>query len=209
VSDGRTREVSRKRLPLGSRFGHRDGGASPPFIVAPPPILAGFGAKIMAEARCDGTSGALRICNKLNRLRDCRGGAGWLARPARGKRRSVLPVRDGLTQVPIRSGVLSLRRAATTESAVIRPVRGFSEGTFSIARVKCDESLSTSMVWQLRSTEGSAQISIIVRSGPMPARANAATTLTLAGNPPRASPPRPAETTFAPLRPSRPLRLAA
>src|SRR5262249_59118360 len=106
-----------------------------------------------------------------------------------------------LTQVPIRSGALSLRRAVTTESAVILPVRGFSEGMFSIARVKRAESLSTSTVWQLRSTEGSAQISIIVWSGPMPASASAAATLTLAGKPPAAPPPPPAEASVGPLGP--------
>ena len=47
------------------------------------------------------------------------------------------------------------------------------------------ESASTSMVWQFRSTDGSAQISIVVRSGPIPASDRAAATLTLAGKPGR------------------------
>src|SRR5262249_55365671 len=71
--------------------------------------------------------------------------------------------------VPTRSGALSLRKAAITDSAVILPVLGFSDGIFSIASEKRAESASTSILWQLRVTEGSAQISIVVRSGPMPA----------------------------------------
>ena len=67
----------------------------------------------------------------------------------------------GLTQVPIRTGEVSLRNAASTESAVIRPVRGLSEGMFSIDRAKRAESLSTSTVWQLWSSEGSAQIGAV------------------------------------------------
>ena len=38
-----------------------------------------------------------------------------------------------------------MRSAARTDKAVIRPVFGFSEGTFSIARVSLAESLSTSI----------------------------------------------------------------
>ena len=57
----------------------------------------------------------------------------------------------------------------------MRPVRGFSEGTFSIDIWNLAESESTSIAWQLRSTPGSAQISIVVRSGPMPASASART----------------------------------
>jgi hypothetical protein len=47
----RTREVSRKRLPLGSRFCHRDGGGAPFPFSRHPRYLPLFGAKIMAEAR--------------------------------------------------------------------------------------------------------------------------------------------------------------
>jgi hypothetical protein len=50
-----------------------------------------------------------------------------------------------LTQLPTRRGEFSLRSAASTDRAVIRPVFGFSEGTFSIARVSLAESLSTSI----------------------------------------------------------------
>jgi hypothetical protein len=50
-----------------------------------------------------------------------------------------------LTQLPTRRGECSLRSAARTDKAVIRPVFGFSEGTFSIARVSLAESLSTSI----------------------------------------------------------------
>src|SRR5947209_7809614 len=98
-----------------------------------------------------------------------------------------LPVRRRLTQLPTRNGVWILRNAARTDSAVIRPVLGFSEGMFSIETVNRAESLSISMVWQFRSTDGSAQISIEVRSAPMPASDRAAATLTLAGNPAAAS----------------------
>src|SRR5262249_59126315 len=97
-------------------------------------------------------SGTLKFCNKSNHLRERPGAADTPCAGARRQASSISAVRQGLTQVPIRSGVLSLRRAATTESTVIRPVRGFSEGTFSIARVKRAESLSTSTVWQLRAT---------------------------------------------------------
>jgi hypothetical protein len=45
--------------------------------------------------------------------------------------------------VPVRSGVVSLRSAAITESAVMRPVLGFSEGMFSIDVERQAESDST------------------------------------------------------------------
>ena len=48
-------------------------------------------------------------------------------------------------------GAWSLRKAAITDRAVMRPVLGFSEGTFSIERANRAASLSTSMVWQFRS----------------------------------------------------------
>ncbi len=102
--------------------------------------------------------------------------------------RAICSFEEWLTQLPTRRGALSLRSAARTESAVIRPVFGFSEGIFSIFRANRAESLSTSIVWQLRSMVGSAQISIIVRSGPMPASERAAATLTLAGKPGRPFP---------------------
>jgi len=63
------------------------------------------------------------------------------------------------------------------------PVLGFSEGMFSIDIEKRAESDSTSMRWVLRVTVGSAQISSIVRSGPIPASDNATATFRLAGNP--------------------------
>src|SRR5262249_11815113 len=112
------------------------------------------------------------------------------------------PVYTGLTQVPTRRGERSLRRAASTESAVIRPVRGLSEGIFSIETVKRAESLSTSTVWQLRSTDGLAHISDTVRSGPIPASASAAATLTLAGNPAAASRAVPENTSLGSFSPS-------
>src|SRR5436190_22969255 len=129
-------------------------------------------------------------------------------------RRPGLPVPPEKTRqteryVPTLSGEWSFRRAATTESAVIRPVLGFSEGIFSIARVNRAESLSTSMVWQLRSMVGSAQISIMVRSGPMPAIDSAAATLTLAGNPAAPSLAVPLNTRLGPLMPSSEMPLAS
>src|SRR5262249_12341687 len=65
--------------------------------------------------------------------------------------------------VPTRRGALSLRSAAMTDSAVMRPVLGLSDGIFSIENEKRAESESTSMEWQFRVTVGSAQISIVVR----------------------------------------------
>jgi hypothetical protein len=49
-SDGRTREVSRKRLPLGSRFCHRDGGWCPLSVVAPPEIAVDLDGMAVAVA---------------------------------------------------------------------------------------------------------------------------------------------------------------
>src|SRR5262249_57754879 len=87
----------------------------------------------------------------------------------------------GPGHVPTPSGALSLRSVAMTERATMRPVRGLSDGTFSIDMVKRAESASTSMVWQLRLTAGAAQMSIMGRSGPMPASEGGAATLALAG----------------------------
>ncbi len=85
---------------------------------------------------------------------------------------------------------------------MIRPVFGFSEGMFSIASENRAESESTSIRWQLRVTPGSAQISIVVRSGPMPASASAATTLTFSGKPAAASRAVPVKMHYAALRPA-------
>ena len=101
--------------------------------------------------------------------------------------RDASDLAPGPGQVPTRKGACSLRSAASADRAVIRPVFGFSEGMFSMVNENRAESASTSMVWQLRSTVGSAQISMVVRSGPMPASDSAAATFTLAGNP---APPR-------------------
>src|SRR5687767_7433407 len=70
------------------------------------------------------------------------------------------------------------------------------------------ESASTSMVWQFRSTEGSAQISIVVCSGPTPASDRAAATFTLAGNPAAASRALPVNTSLGALSPSTEILLA-
>src|SRR5882724_4837833 len=90
-------------------------------------------------------------------------------------------VHEDRAQVPIRSEARCFRRHAITDSAVMRPVFGFSDGMFSIDIEKRAE--SESMRWVLRVTVGSAQISTRVRSGPMPASDSATPTLRLAGNP--------------------------
>ena len=74
-----------------------------------------------------------------------------------------------------------------TDSAVMRPVFGFSDGIFSIDIEKRAESDSTSIRCMLRVTVGSAQISSLVRSGPIPASDSATATFRLAGNPLAAS----------------------
>src|SRR4051812_11283016 len=99
------------------------------------------------------------------------------------RHRGTLPRCSLVDQVPTRSGALSLRKQAITDSAVMRPVFGFSLGTFAIAIEKLAESASTSTRCVLRSRLGSAQISNVVRSGPKPASDSAAATLTFAGNP--------------------------
>ena len=73
----------------------------------------------------------------------------------RGLRREALSPQAGrgeFPHVPTRSGACILRSAANAESAVMRPVFGFSEGMFSIVIENVAESDSTSMVWQLRVT---------------------------------------------------------
>ena len=111
-------------------------------------------------------------------------------------------------QVPTRSDARSLRRQAMTESAVIRPVFGFSDGMFSIDIEKRAESESTSIRCMLRVTVGSAQISIVVRSGPIPANDRAAATLTLAGNPFAASRAVPSNILSGSVIPSMPMLFA-
>src|SRR5687767_2778120 len=88
-----------------------------------------------------------------------------------------------LVHVPTRSDARSLRRQAMTESAVMRPVFGFSDGIFSIDMERRAEFDSTSIRCVLRVNVGSAQISIFVRSGPIPASDSAAATFRFAGNP--------------------------
>ena len=88
------------------------------------------------------------------------------------------------------------------EGATLFPVRGLSEGTFSIVMVKRTVSASTLMVWVLRVTVGSAQICNRVRSGPMPARLSAAATLTLAGKPAAPSRADPSNTFVGSVTPS-------
>src|ERR1700738_5631977 len=77
--------------------------------------------------------------------------AGWrqstairsLCHPVTRRRRT-----EDNRQVPIRRGAVSLRSAAITGSAVMRPVLGFSEGMFSIDIMKQAESDSTLILWQ-------------------------------------------------------------
>src|SRR5689334_10314873 len=89
---------------------------------------------------------------------------------------------DHATQLPTFSVAARPRRHASTDSGVSFPVRGLSSlGTFSIVMVKRAAAASTRIVCVLRVTFGSAQISTRVRTGPMPASASAAATLTLAG----------------------------
>src|SRR5260370_26926053 len=90
---------------------------------------------------------------------------------------------SALAYVPTRSADRRLRRYAITDSAVIRPVFGFSDGIFSIDIEKLAESESTSTQWVLRVSAGSAQISSLVRSGATPASESATATLRFAGNP--------------------------
>ena len=61
----------------------------------------------------------------------------------------------------MRSGAVILRSVAITDSAVMRPVLGFSLGTFSIDMEKLALSATTSMAWVLRVRAGSAQISMV------------------------------------------------
>ena len=68
--------------------------------------------------------------------------------------------------------------------------------------VRSEESDVTMMVWVLRVTPGSAQISTRVRSGPMPASDSATATLTLAGKPAMASRALPANTRSGSFSPS-------
>jgi predicted acyltransferase len=104
-------------------------------------------------------------------------------------------------ELPTCSVDTSPRNAATVDGATLRPVRGFSDGTFSIVIEKRIVSASTLMVCVLRVTPGSAQISRRVRSGPMPARLSAAATLTLAGKPSAPSRAVPSNTFFASFNP--------
>src|ERR1700754_1685450 len=70
-------------------------------------------------------------------------------------------------QVPTRSGARSLRNQAITDSAVISPVFGFSDGMFSIAIENGAQPYPPPTRCLLRVSAGSAQISSRVRSGPM------------------------------------------
>ena len=89
---------------------------------------------------------------------------------------------------PTFSVLVRPRRQARIDKGVILPVRGFSSlGTFSIVMVRRALAASTRMVCWLRVWAGSAQISTMVRSGPMPASASAAATFTFAGKPCAAS----------------------
>ena len=90
--------------------------------------------------------------------------------------------KSGLVQVPTRSGARSLRSQAMTESAVIRPVFGFSDGMFSIDMENRAESDSTSTRWMLRVSADRPR-SPAWSGRAMPASDSATATLRLAGNP--------------------------
>src|SRR5581483_1490080 len=106
-------------------------------------------------------------------------------------------------QLPTTSGAVSRRKAASTLSAVMRPVRGLSgSGMFSMVMVRSEESDRTVTVWVLRVTPGSAHTSTCVASGPMPASDRATETLTLAGKPAIASRALPANTLSGAFKPS-------
>jgi len=85
VSDGRTRELvaSDYRWVHGSAA---ELAAKAPFRCRATSDFAGFGAKIMAEARCDGTPAHLKFATNLNRLGDCHGGPAGLHARARASR---------------------------------------------------------------------------------------------------------------------------
>src|SRR6185312_4504370 len=102
--------------------------------------------------------------------------------------------------VPTFSSLTNPRSAANVESATILPVRGLADGTPSIDIENRATSDSTSMRCVLRVSAGSAQISSRVFSGPIPARLNAAATLTLAGKPRAPSRAEPSNTLRGPLR---------
>jgi hypothetical protein len=67
--------------------------------------------------------------------------------------------------------VTNARSAATVLNGTMRPVRGLADGMPSIVIEKRAVSESTSMRCVLRSIVGSAQISSLVLSGPMPREA--------------------------------------
>ena len=75
--------------------------------------------------------------------------------------------------VPMRTLPVKSSIALMIESAVKRPVLGFSPGMFSMWTLSSPNSPVTSMSWQFRSMPGSAQIETSVRSGPIPARLSA------------------------------------
>ena len=66
-------------------------------------------------------------------------------RPVQRPARRLPSPRSAGAQVPIRNGAPILRRAASADKAVIRPVFGFSDGMFSISSANEAESASTSM----------------------------------------------------------------
>ena len=71
------------------------------------------------------------------------------------------------------------------------------------------ESESTSTRWMLRSSAGSAQISSVVRSGPMPASDTLTATFRLAGKPTAASRGEPRNTRRGSVMPVRSMLLSA
>lgn len=104
-------------------------------------------------------------------------------RRLRGRGRTGTPPRrSGRNHVPTRRVAVRSRNSAIVERYDSLPVRGFSEGTFSISTVSRPNSPWTATRCRLWARPGTAKIRVRVSSGPMPASESAASTLTLAGN---------------------------
>ena len=106
-------------------------------------------------------------------------------------------------QVPTCSGEVSLRSAAITESAVMRPVFGFSDGMFSIPIVnEAEFGFDPDLMTVARHRPDRPRFRSSCDRGRCPASDNAATTLTLAGNAAAASRAEPLKTQRADFNPS-------
>src|SRR5262249_24335576 len=95
VSGGRTREVSRKRLPLGSRFCPRDGGWWPPFRCRTTPDDPRVWGQDYGRSTVPRNSGTLKFGNKSNHLRERSGPPVRLAPERASKRAAFRPLGKG------------------------------------------------------------------------------------------------------------------